>query len=69
MRVQNWLGFVPKRDPTISRTALAAGLVTKPGASAQRLMVLGQSLVVEAAGQDADFGFGGEGRRKSRVQG
>jgi uncharacterized lipoprotein YbaY len=40
------LGFVPKRGLEISRTALAAGFLAKPGASALRLIVLGQSLVL-----------------------
>jgi hypothetical protein len=39
------LGFVPKRGLEISRTALAAGFLAKPGASALRLIVLEQSLV------------------------
>jgi hypothetical protein len=38
-QVPSQLGIIAKRDLTISRTALAAGLTVKPRASALRLMV------------------------------
>ena len=47
------LGFVPKRDSTISRTALAAGFAAKPAASAARLIVLGQSLKLKTVARIA----------------
>jgi predicted nucleic acid-binding protein len=55
--LQRALGFVSKRDPPISRTALAAGLAAKPWASALRLTVLRRSLDFFAQHADKSWGL------------